>query len=325
MGVLISDNGKKPIKKNVRSSATNKITCVHWGYYITNSETGQDWLVDDWWECDGGAEDNEQAPPDGGGSGGGSGSNGGAQLEDTEVLEDYINDTDLDPCTKDILDKLKNLGSGDIAEMLKRFSPAGTIFILNMMTGPITDSNVLAQTANVNGSNTNINMVFNGDYISGKNQTSRPTDLSVATTMAHEIIHAYLISLLEENKTCGASEICDFPTIYEAYVQQEIKKNPSILPSAHHELIAENYVKVIAATIQEFHTGINVPLGSASEVYTDLAWSGLFDTTYFNTLYPDDSNSVNYNDRVRIINRFYSEKNVEPRGKLTPNGTPCLK
>lgn len=318
--ILVSDNGKKPEKKQSKSLITSKTTCVHWGYFLTNNETGQDWLVYDWWECDWGADDDEQLPPDGGGGGG-----GGAPLDDAEVIEDQINDIGLDPCTKDILDQLKNLGGGDIAEMLKRFSPPGSIYNLNMITGPVKDSNVLAQTNSVTGSSTDINLIFNENYIKGKNQSSRPTDLSVATTMAHEIIHAYLISLLEDYKTCGDLEICDFPTIYEAYVQQQIDKDKSKMPSEHHEVIAKKYVAVIAATIQEFHTKKSVPLGFASEIYTDLAWSGLFGTSEFNRLYPNDPSSVCYNDRERIINRFYSEKNAELRGVLTPTGIPCVK
>jgi hypothetical protein len=57
--------------------------------------------------------------------------------------------------------------------------------------------------------------------------------------MAHEIIHAYLISQFSigRNKTYGTLGIYDFPTIYDAYVQQITKK--LTLPG-HHELIAKN-------------------------------------------------------------------------------------
>jgi hypothetical protein len=240
-----------------------------------------------------------------------------------EAIEDQIDDTKLDPCTKDILNKLKNLEEGDITKMLKRFSPSGSIFNINMSTGQVTNPNDLAQTRKVYGSTTDINMVFNEDYITGKGKSNRPTDLSIATTMAHEVIHAYLISLLEENKTCGDLGICDFPTVYEAYVQQQIVNNPKIIPNAHHELIAQNYVKVIAATIQEFHTGIQVPLGSAAQVYNDLAWSGLFQTTYFNAIYPNDTNDKNYKERERIRDRYNTEKNGTQYQSYTPIGTPC--
>ena len=240
-----------------------------------------------------------------------------------KTIEDQIDDSKLDPCTKGVLDKLKNLSEGDITNMLKRFTPPGSIFNINMSVGKVNSNANWAETTPLNGSRTDINMVFNENYINGTNNSSRPTDLSVATTMAHEVIHAYLISLLEENKACGASGICDFPTIYDAYVQQQISKNPNLTVDEHHELIANKYVNTIAATIQEFHTGQSVayPL----QVYLDLAWGGLTGTYVFNKDYPNDPNDKNYKDRERIFAKINTEKLGTQYGINSPIGTPCKK
>jgi hypothetical protein len=244
-------------------------------------------------------------------------------------IESNIDGNALDPCTKAVLDKMKNLKQSDIASMINRFNPAKSAFNINMTIGQVKDNDptVWAQTTPVNGLYTNVNMVFNQDYINGLGNTNRPTDLSIATTMAHEIIHAYLISLLEEDKICGTQGICDFPTIYDAYVQQKITKDKSgaLLPDAHHELIANNYVNAIAATIQEFHTGQTVNSGFPYQVYLDMAWGGLIGTTAFNTNYPDDSSHKNYNDRQRILARIIAERNGSQYGITTPLGTPCKK
>ena len=170
-----------------------------------------------------------------------------------------------------------------------------------------------------------LSLMNNQDYINGKDNPNPPTDLSVATTMAHEVIHAYLISLLEDNKICGTSGICDFPTIYEAYVQQEITKDKDILPDAHHKLIAEKYVNAIASTIQEFHTGQTVTSGFPQQVYLDMAWGGLLETQIFNKNYPNDPKNINYKDRERILGRIQAEKNGSVYGVNTPLGTPCKK
>lgn len=145
--------------------------------------------------------------------------------------------------------------------------------------------------------------------------------------MAHEVIHAYLISLLEDNISTGANGIHDFPTIYDAYVQQKITndKSRAILPNAHHELIAKNYVYAIASTIQEFHTGQIVTSGFPSQVYLDMAWGGLIQTETFNKIYPDNPNDKNYNDRERILARIVAEKNGSQYGVTSPLGTPCKK
>lgn len=242
----------------------------------------------------------------------------------TQAIEDQIDDSQLDACTKAILDKMKNLKQNDIAAMLSNFSGARSTYKMNVSTGQINDPTVWARTTST-GLNSDINMVFSQDYINGQDSPSRPTDLSVATTMAHEIIHAYLISILNENQSLGAAIIFDFPTIYEAYVQNEIAKNPSILPNAHHELIAEKYVNSIASIIQEFHTGQPVTSGVPDQVYLDMAWGGLTDTTIFNSRYPNNPNDKNYKDRERILGRIIAEKKGEIYGIYSPIGTPCKK
>jgi hypothetical protein len=145
--------------------------------------------------------------------------------------------------------------------------------------------------------------------------------------MAHEVIHTYLISLLEENKSCGASEICDFLTVYDAYVQQQIDKDKTktILPYAHHELIAKDYVNSIAVTIQEFHTGQPVGSGFPRQVYLDMAWGGLTGTNIFNKNYPNDPNNKNYKERERILDRINTEKLGSQYGINSPVGKPCEK
>jgi hypothetical protein len=268
---------------------------------------------------------------DGGGSGdpdlsfmwdsGGSG--GGSTTE--QAIEEKIDDTQLDSCSKSVLAKLKIGTQSDITKMISHFSPSGSIFNIKMSTGQVTNSNDFAETTKAKGSSTDVNMIFNEDYINGKNNANPPTDLSVATTMAHEIIHAYLISLLVEHVTCGDTAICDFPTIYDAYVQQQITKDPYILPDAHHELIAEKYVNSIAETIQEFHTSQSVVSGFPYQVYLDMAWSGLQGTYIFNKNYPDDPNHKNYKDRERILARWNTEKLGTQYGIYSPIGTPCKK
>ena len=244
-----------------------------------------------------------------------------------QTIEDQIDDSKLDPCTKAILNKLKNSTQSDIAAMLTHFAPVGSIFNINMAIGQVKDNNpnFWAQTQKVTGSSTDINMVLNQDYINGTGNINRPTDLSIATTMAHEVIHAYLISLLEQNLASGSSAIYDFATVYEAYVQQQITNDKSILPDAHHELIASNYVYSIASSIQEFHTGQPVGSGFPRQVYLDMALGGLTGTTFFNKNYPNDPNDKNYNDRIRIFARINTEKLGSQYGVNTPLGTPCKK
>ena len=252
------------------------------------------------------------------------GGGGGSNTTSTEqAIEDKIDDSELDPCTKGVLDKLKNTTEKDISKMINRFNPDGSIFNIKMATGKVTDQNDKAQTTKVNGSATDVNIVFSEDYIKGTLFGSPPTDLSVATTMAHEVIHAYLISLLAEHNACASDGICDFPTIFDAYVQHQSTKNTTILPDAHHELIAKDYVYAIASTVEQFHLGDTFVTDYPRQVYIDMAWGGLIGTYIFNKNYPDDPADKNFNDRERILDRINTEFKGTPYQGYTPVGTPC--
>jgi len=250
--------------------------------------------------------------------------NPGVTLENTknlliaQAIEDKIDDSALDPCTKGVLDKLKLSTEKDVSKMINRFNPATSVFNIKMSTGKVRNTVNWAETTKAASSAADVNMVFNEDYIKGTLFGTRPTDLSVATTMAHEIIHAYLISLLEDHLKNSSVGINDFPTIFDAYVQQQASKNTSILPDAHHELIADKYVNAIASTIEQFHLGDTFHSGYPRQVYLDMAWGGLKGTKIFNKTYPQGSA-----DRDRILDRINTEMKGTPYQGYTPLGTPC--
>ena len=235
-----------------------------------------------------------------------------------QTIEDNIDDSELDPCTKRVMDKLKLSTENDISKMINRFNPATSVFNIKMSTGKVRNTVNWAETTKAASSAADVNMVFNEDYIKGTLFGTRPTDLSVATTMAHEIIHAYLISLLEDHLKNSSVGINDFPTIFDAYVQQQASKNTSILPDAHHELIAGKYVNAIASAIEQFHLGDTFHSGYPRQVYLDMAWGGLKETKIFNKTYPQGST---YRDR--ILNRINTEMKGTPYQGYTPLGTPC--
>lgn len=259
-----------------------------------------------------------------GGGGGGSGSNTTA-LTNAQITKKNINSDKLDLCTKSVLDKLKNLKQSDIADMISKFDSNSSILTINFKTGVVTNSNNDAETVAI--SNFNYNITLNERYTNGVLEgeiNSPPTTLSLATTLTHEIIHAYLLSVVDEYKVLGTSKICDFPTIYDAYITQKIPAGSSQAKvDAQHELIATKYVNSIASSIQEFETGFPVVSGFPNQVYLDIAWAGLEGTYIFNKNYPNDPNHKNYKDRNRILSRGSIEKYNKSRGNQIPVGKPC--
>jgi hypothetical protein len=105
----------------------------------------------------------------------------------------------------------------------------------------------------------------------------------------------------------------ELPILFNALVTNQFPVNSNL----HHEEMANSYVSAIAAALQEFQ------LGLPTQVYEDLAWSGLEETDIFNLLHPIGSSS-----RERIRNRKAAEQTGNPIGQGTPNqqnpmGQPC--
>lgn len=208
--------------------------------------------------------------------------------------------------------------------MFKKFDPNVSLFNIKIMPGTVNYSTDIAETQVFSPNNYNITLSY--DYLNGARSwapSSPPTILSIATTITHEIIHAYLLSLVDQYNVSSSSTICDFPTLYNAYVKNKTEGGTQAQVDAQHEIIVEKYVNVIASTIQEFDTGISVTSGYPRQVSLDLAWAGLIGTDFFKKNYPDDATHNNYADRKRIKIRRYVEEYNESRENQSPLGKPC--
>ncbi len=259
------------------------------------------------------------------GGGGGSGITAPTNEQITAELEKKIDGTNLDPCTQGVLDKLKNLKQGDIAKMITRFdSPKSTLNIY-MSTGTPLKSENSPETTKI--SDYNYNIIMSSDYTKGVLEgevNSPPTTLSIATTVAHEIFHAYLLSIVDEHNNGNSASLKSFPTLFDAYVKNKTPAGTTQSNvDAQHDVIASQYVNAIASTIEEFDTGTPVASGFPRQVYMDIAWAGLEGTYVFNKNYPNDQTNKNYADRNRILSRGSIERYNKPRGNQSPVGKPC--
>ncbi len=96
-----------------------------------------------------------------------------------------------------------------------------------------------------------------------------------------------------------------------------------------HTQMFENYIDIMANTLQEFQTGTVVSsAGKAELFYHDLALATLGGTQIFKDRYPLDYNSPTYEERRRIVNNRTAEDNNETiddaeKGKYVPKGKSC--
>ena len=214
------------------------------------------------------------------------------------IIEKKIDDTQLDPCTKAVLEKLKNLKQNDIASMFEKFGvPVNGTYTLKIVIGTPDKPVALADTRQV--SKNNYLITIRETYLKGTDNNLRPpTDLAIAAIVIHEIIHAHFFALFDDFRNNG--NVCAYDN-YDCLFMKYVTDNFEGTTDPHHSQMFENYLDVMANALQEFQTGIPVPnTEKAALFYHDLALSTMAGTRIFEDRYPLGYNSPTYEERKRI-------------------------
>ncbi|RTZ08146.1 hypothetical protein EKL98_02175 [Flavobacterium bomense] len=231
------------------------------------------------------------------------------------LIEKNIDDALLDPCSKDVFQKIKNTTNCDFANVFAKLGADNSIYNTTiktehnsvMVNGQLQQVTTPANTGRTTlGTKYNYTMYVNPDY-NGKSK------LFIAALLLHEMAHAYFFSLVDDYNMGATNSFNELPILFNAAVVNQFPIGPDL----HHEEIANSYVNAIAAALQEFQPGF------PQQVYDDLAWGGLYGTSIFDTLLP-----VGNPNRERIINRYACEQTGNPQGLGTTNqqnpmGQPC--
>ena len=212
-------------------------------------------------------------------------------VEEEEDFEDKINDSELDPCPKGIMDELKNSSNVDLATILKKFGTSDYNVKLQM---GLTENNNFAETKVISKNNYSIT-VSNQSF-------TYATKLFKAAGLLHEMVHAYMLSVVDDYRIYPTTAPFEgFPELFKIYVQKNGSGNTV---AAQHEDMANKYVDAIASALEKYHIdSASGPVSLADkQVFADLAWSGLDGTEIFNKKFPEGSP-----ERTRLINRLVSE------------------
>lgn len=242
------------------------------------------------------------------------------------IIEKKIDDTELDACTKAVLEKLKTLKQNDIASMFEKFGvPVNGTYTLKIVIGTPDKPVAIADTRQV--SKNNYLITIRETYLKGTDNDLRPpTDLAIAAIVIHEIIHAHFFALYDDFRNNG--NICAYDN-YDCLFMKYVTDNFEGTTDPHHSQMFENYIDVMANALQEFQTGIPVPnTGKAALFYHDLALSTMAGTRIFEDRYPLGYNSPTYEERKRITyNREAEDDNKTiddaENGKYIPKGKSC--
>lgn len=196
-----------------------------------------------------------------------------------------IKDVLADKNLKQILADVLKIKKGKIGEILGKFLSNTSHWVWVINEGGLPE--------NINGQTelTSDGVLTILDY----DKLQNATNLSVARTMIHEMIHAYLMLYFRYD---GRNATMDYPAILNAWVTS---KNPDYNKIQHDEM-ERSFIDEIALALDEYSetAGLN---NVDKYVYTDLAWGGL-----------NFQNNIQLTSQIkkRIQNRLLAEQLNEP-------------
>ncbi|WP_395043792.1 hypothetical protein [Flavobacterium sp.] len=243
------------------------------------------------------------------------------------VIEERIEDDDLDICSKEILNFIKNSVNNDVATIIAKLDSKPSLYttkIINADLGtPAFNEGITNWTGAINGSNTYT--PFDYTIKINSNLVNQGTKLEIYAVILHELIHAYFLSLIDDcvSSSSNCNPIKDLPYVWNQYISHINGNSPVVTTNiSQHNQIATNYINVIEAALQEFQPGL------PSQYYTDLAWGGLDGTIPYENDDPE-TRILTLEDKLRIDKILQAEAlntpQYNPSGVLTyfPQGFPC--
>ncbi|WP_131537141.1 hypothetical protein [Pedobacter nototheniae] len=215
-----------------------------------------------------------------------------------------IDKTGLKKCMSDILTNITYETENGIAAVIKKFSGETPGYNWTVKEG-VLPSDVNGITSPLYDRTTG---TVTTTFDSGKFNDA--SDLSVARTMMHESIHAYLIAFF---KTDQQSFITTYPEMVNEWGTYQNWNE------THHSQFVKTFVSDLGIALQGY--GIGRGYDFSDQFYQDLAWGGLthtldasgnpIETSWFKSAVP------NPNDRKRILDNIQAEQyGKDTEGKL---------
>lgn len=202
-----------------------------------------------------------------------------------------IDQSQLAPCMKTVFNSL-NSGS-QIPDLIQKFSGTTKDYNWKLQDGRLGE-NVNAQTTPYDRTNRIVTTTFDTD------KYRDASDLSVARTILHESVHAYLVTYFASDPINANA---DYPDMVVAWMGAKRLD----LNQIQHEEMVYSFVSDIASNLKNY--GQSKGYVISDDYYFKLAWGGLEGTSAFAS-YPSTTREAT-RDAIRI----------ELTGKRT-NGTP---
>lgn len=219
------------------------------------------------------------------------------EIEFDKVIADSLSD-----CRKKLLDSIKTISEGRVAEMIKKFT--GTVPHYNWRLIEVDSISMQNPTANAESDPYPKNGYYNS-YLN-KDVLRNASDLYVIKTMLHEAIHSYL-SIYHWYDPNAAN--LDYPQLIDYYVN-----NHGGLTEADHNAMIQVLLCDLSLAIKDVAIKLGYQDGNElQQICDDLAYGGLWGTTTFASL--ADAT------KERILKRLSPEHSSSPFNNITPLGT----
>jgi hypothetical protein len=179
-----------------------------------------------------------------------------------------IDKSQLTPCQDKVLTDLQNTSGAPLLNILQLFAGNTPGYNWKVSNGSLPPG-VYGITAPYNSTTGSVNTAFD----SGK--WTNATDLSIARTMLHEEIHAYLLAYFKNDPIYANAT---FGTLVDAWAKAPVGADPNLY---HHNEMAQGWVGDVAWALKQY--GLNKGYTLSDQFYSDMAWAGLYETDLFKT------------------------------------------
>jgi hypothetical protein len=190
-----------------------------------------------------------------------------------------------------------------LAFIVQQFGGTNTGYNWNLYNGSL-PAGTYGSTGAYNRVNHSITTTFDAS------QWRNATDLSIARTMMHESVHAYLLTYFANTPALASAS---YPELVAAYAAAAGSNNPNI---PHHNVMGQqDWLGDLAWGLKQYgqNQGYNLP----DQYYADMAWGGLETSQPFLALSQAEQNRIKDLLRVEATGRDQNGNSQPQSGQPT--------
>ncbi len=187
--------------------------------------------------------------------------------DDVNLMEIIITDLSLHPCTEDLFNLIETVQHEGMRGVIDQFAGEKSLFMYEIKV--VEDNSDFLNPTNSAETTWFSNYGFRIQSLLSLDYLQTATDVSIARTLMHEAIHAYMLSLvdLSDVSESHAAELeLSFPLLWDYYVLGNGNEEEVI----QHETFAQHYIDVLASALKEIFGN-----SFTDEFYNDVAWESV--------------------------------------------------